>query len=165
MTESDVTLRPAGPDDADLVASMYRGVAYESYAAMFLGDPAIMAGLRAHFDGMANAAAVTLADPVQTYILASLGNTAVGMGGYQEERRLIHSMYLVPEARGKGLGRSMLQKLLETSNDRPVFVDVATGNAAAARFYHNAGFMEAGIVRDWILANGAVVPLQILKLS
>ncbi len=48
---------------------------------------------------------------------------------------------VAPEARGRGVARTLLDALLGQAGDRPVLLEVAADNAAALALYAAAGFL------------------------
>ena len=59
----------------------------------------------------------------------------------------ILAIYLVPEARGRGLGRALFTRVVDDLRDRgfdPIVVWVFEANAVARRFYEAAGFEADG---------------------
>jgi GNAT superfamily N-acetyltransferase len=59
----------------------------------------------------------------------------------------ILAIYLVPEARGRGLGRALFTRVVDDLRDRgfdPIVVWVFEANAVARRFYEAAGFVADG---------------------
>lgn len=59
---------------------------------------------------------------------------------------------VAPEARGRGLGRRLLDAALSGARLRgagTLFLEVRDGNIAAASLYHSAGFVEVGRRRDY----------------
>ena len=62
-----------------------------------------------------------------------------------------------PELRRRGLGRALLEKLLETlagRECRTVFLEVRRGNAAAVALYLSLGFKEIGARKTYYADNG-----------
>ncbi|HTR17746.1 MAG TPA: GNAT family N-acetyltransferase [Acetobacteraceae bacterium] len=62
-----------------------------------------------------------------------------------------HSLYLVPEARGQGLGMALLSALMERARGSGVHVMVAGidgNNAASLALHRRAGFEETGRLRE-----------------
>ncbi len=61
-------------------------------------------------------------------------------------------MFLVPEARGQGLGpdaaRALVRYLFQERHWRQVTVDTAVDNASAIRAWHKAGFRAGRTLRD-----------------
>lgn len=62
----------------------------------------------------------------------------------------LEAIYLGPDARGRGLGRPLLDAALAelaAAGFGTVFLWVLTANASARRFYERAGFWPDGVVR------------------
>lgn len=57
-----------------------------------------------------------------------------------------------PEHRGRGLGRTLLEAILDESRamgSRAVFLEVRAGNVVARRLYRHLGFRELGVRRGY----------------
>jgi phosphinothricin acetyltransferase len=62
-----------------------------------------------------------------------------------------HSVYVRPEAQGRGLGRAMLRALIERAEAAGVHVmigGIEGGNVASIALHKAAGFTEAGVLRE-----------------
>lgn len=57
-----------------------------------------------------------------------------------EEPELV-SMWVAPEARGRGLGRRLVEAVLALAGDRPVVLRVMVGNDPACDLYARCGFV------------------------
>jgi RimJ/RimL family protein N-acetyltransferase len=70
-------------------------------------------------------------------------------GRKDRHKAFISGMYVVPEARGQGAGRALLQETLARAARLPgleqVHLTVVTVNAAARTLYHSFGFVSYGI--------------------
>lgn len=59
----------------------------------------------------------------------------------------VHQMWVAPDHRGLGLGRRLLERILDWAADcgaRRVVLDVTSGNSAATGLYRALGFVAAG---------------------
>ena len=62
-----------------------------------------------------------------------------------------HSIYVHPNAQGRGLGRTLLAALLERAEaqgKRVMVAGIEASNAASIALHRRAGFEEAGVLRD-----------------
>lgn len=62
------------------------------------------------------------------------------------------NMAVTPEFRGRGLGRLLLSRVLETARERgieAVFLEVRVSNERASRLYERFGFVDVGTRRDY----------------
>jgi RimJ/RimL family protein N-acetyltransferase len=84
------------------------------------------------------------------------GSDLVGMAGFFRAKNLeerhkgwIWGVYVWPEFRGKGLGRALVKRVVETAQDLPslglIHLKVATPQQPARRFYLSLGFRSIGI--------------------
>jgi ribosomal protein S18 acetylase RimI-like enzyme len=69
---------------------------------------------------------------------------------YEDGRQELHSIHLADGHRGEGIG----QELLDAADgwldeDKPTFLDVATDNDAAQRFYERNGYTKTGETYDY----------------
>jgi len=92
-------------------------------------------------------------------------DTLVGIVGLGRERMnklahkgLIWGMYVIPKARGRGIGRSLLLEALSLARSVPevrqVNLCVNASNAEAIRLYESAGFKVFGREPGAMLING-----------
>jgi ribosomal protein S18 acetylase RimI-like enzyme len=91
--------------------------------------------------------------------------TLLGMGGVHRETKLksrhragIWGMYVAPEARGRGVGRALLQALVEHARtmegvDR-LDLSLEATNTAARELYRAFGFVTWGVQPDAYRAGG-----------
>lgn len=93
------------------------------------------------------------------------GDTLVGTVGMQREPALkrrhnvvLWGMYVVPEARGRNLGRSLVDEALRQGFAMPgvhqVLLGVNAANAPALALYAAAGFTPFGLERACMLVDG-----------
>lgn len=75
-------------------------------------------------------------------------------GGHECE---VHTIAVVPGARGTGGGRALLNALLEVADRHraPVFLEVRTDNTVAISLYESTGFAVAGVRRNYYQPSGA----------
>ncbi|MBI1272445.1 GNAT family N-acetyltransferase [bacterium] len=80
----------------------------------------------------------------------------VGMAGFFRRRGLklrhkgeIWGMYTAPEVRGQGLGRALLNEVIERAFAMPgleeILITVVVGNKEASKLYESVGFVQYGI--------------------
>jgi ribosomal protein S18 acetylase RimI-like enzyme len=81
-----------------------------------------------------------------------VGVIAVGREQRANERHMafIRGMYVAPDARGKGLGRHLLNSALKHASSwhgvEQVKLSVTAGNESAVHLYQSVGFVEVGRV-------------------
>jgi ribosomal protein S18 acetylase RimI-like enzyme len=92
-----------------------------------------------------------LGRPDQRFYLATYGDAEVGCAEPVATLRVedtpdvqaIYGFFTRPEYRGRGLGRQLLEDViaqLQRENDKPVQLDVDTGNLIAQKLYFSVGF-------------------------
>lgn len=69
----------------------------------------------------------------------------------------IHTIGVVPEAQGNGVGAALLDELLDYADrvDAPVFLEVRTDNVAALGLYEKTGFSQIGLRKRYYQPSGA----------
>ena len=60
-----------------------------------------------------------------------------------------------PAYQGRGIGRRLLDELLNFAGDAVVHLEVRTDNAAALGLYRSVGFTEVGLRRRYYRVSGA----------
>jgi ribosomal-protein-alanine N-acetyltransferase len=92
---------------------------------------------------------------------AADGGTLIGYGGISRLGRTppfeyeIHTIGVDPAYQGRGIGRRMLEELLDIAGDAVVYLEVRTDNAAAIALYRSVGFTEVGVRRRYYRISGA----------
>jgi ribosomal protein S18 acetylase RimI-like enzyme len=79
--------------------------------------------------------------------IAYVDGQPVGMvaGWFVDGAAQLTSMWVAPEARRRGIGRALIERVVEWSADRPLSLRVIDGNQAAIRAYEQQGFvLQAG---------------------
>jgi putative acetyltransferase len=123
---------------------------FDSDTARALAD-ALEAELLATYDGDPGSGglpAASIFEPPNggAFLVGSIDGEAVACGGvarYDETTGEIRRMYVVPQARGRGLSRRLLEALEDEARTLGyAFVRLETGNlqAAAVGLYDSAGF-------------------------
>jgi [ribosomal protein S18]-alanine N-acetyltransferase len=89
------------------------------------------------------------------------GDTLVGYGGISRLGRTppfeyeIHTIGVDPDYQGRGIGRRMLDALLDIAADSVVHLEVRTDNDTAIALYHSVGFTEVGLRKRYYRVSGA----------
>jgi ribosomal-protein-alanine N-acetyltransferase len=137
-----------------------------AYDALTPADAARCAELEAQlFDGddpwPAAAFHRELAAPHIRYVAARADDKLVGYGGIARLGRKapyeyeIHTIGVDPAYQGQGIGREMLNRLLDIAADDTVYLEVRTDNAAAIAMYEAAGFVNVGLRKRYYRVSGA----------
>jgi putative acetyltransferase len=87
--------------------------------------------------------------PEVSLFVARSGGIAVGCGAFQDHgdgNAEVKSMFVIPEARGRGIGRAILGAIERALPKEIVALRLETGikQAAAIRLYETAGFRRRG---------------------
>lgn len=133
-------IRPIEPRDDDAVAAIIREV-MPSFGAcgpgFALSDPEI-----GHMSS-------AYAAPRSAYYVVEESNRVLGGGGIaplagaDADTCELRKMYLLPAARGRGLGEQMLRRCLDQAREfgyRRCYLETLTGMDAAMRLYERYGF-------------------------
>ncbi|WP_235216036.1 ribosomal protein S18-alanine N-acetyltransferase [Mycobacterium kyorinense] len=141
--EAQVTFGPLTPDDARRCA--------ELEALLFPGD-----------DPWPKAAFLReLAAKHNRYVAARAGDLLVGYAGISRLGRTppfeyeVHTIGVDPAYQGRGIGRRLLNKLLDFADGGVVHLEVRTDNEAAIALYRSAGFTDVGLRRRYYRVSGA----------
>jgi [ribosomal protein S18]-alanine N-acetyltransferase len=137
-----------------------------TYGALVPGDATRCAELEAQlFDGddpwPAAAFVRELAAQHIHYVAARADDKLVGYGGIARLGRKppyefeIHTIGVDPAYQGRGIGRQMLNRLLDVAADDTVYLEVRTDNAPAIAMYESAGFVNIGVRKRYYRVSGA----------
>lgn len=139
-----VILRPATDDDAEAIADIYnQGIAERG--ATFETEPRSVDDIRARLAGQ----------PRFPLLVAEDGGSVVGWAGVSSYRSRAcyagiaeFSIYLDRHARGRGVGRQLLEGLLDAARDRGYWKLVSRifpFNTASRALCRACGFREVGV--------------------
>jgi L-amino acid N-acyltransferase YncA len=144
------TLRPATAADVAAIAAIYRPAVLEGTASFELEPPDEAEMLR-RFTAITSAGypyfVATLNDRVLGYAYASAYRTRPAYRFTVED-----SVYIAPEAHGKGVGTLLLKALIEASAAKGYRLMVAvigdTRNQASITLHRSAGFTFCGTIHS-----------------
>jgi ribosomal protein S18 acetylase RimI-like enzyme len=139
-----VTLRfdPVRVSDADTLVRLARDFHHEDSHPLTAAGEAALRQI-ALGEPFARAWLVREYDAVVGYLILTLG-FSVEYGGRDG---FIDDLYLLPAARGRGLGRKLIDFALVRAQELGIgtlHLEVETGNDTATRLYRKAGFEETG---------------------
>lgn len=78
----------------------------------------------------------------------------------------LHAIYLLPDAKGQGIGTELLQKLIdEMAPIREIQVEVEKGNSIGEKFYEAKGFDEIGEYAEDLYGHVLTTKKMTLKLD
>ncbi|WP_343600174.1 ribosomal protein S18-alanine N-acetyltransferase [Mycobacterium sp.] len=95
------------------------------------------------------------------YLAARMAGRLVGYGGIVRLGRRppfeyeVHTLGVDPAYRGRGIGRRLLDGLLDFAAGGTVHLEVRTDNAPALALYRSAGFTRVGLRRRYYRVSGA----------
>jgi ribosomal protein S18 acetylase RimI-like enzyme len=104
------------------------------------------------------------------------GGALVGVGGFYREshrkarhRATVVGMYVAPEARGRGMGRALLEAVVAHARSiegvHRLDLGVTTTNTAARELYRAFGFVSYGIQPDAYRADGQSYDTELMTLA
>ena len=143
----NIDIRPAGPGDIARITAIYAAAVTHGTASYEL-EPPTESEMERRFQ--------TLVGAGYPYIVAETGEAILGYayaGPFRPRRAyrfmVEDSIYLAPEAQGRGIGRLLLGRLVEectTRGFRQIAAVIGDGerNAASVRLHAAAGFRHAG---------------------
>ena len=141
-----MTVREATPKDAEAIARVFAAVAEEGLLAT---EPPVDVAARAE-----RFRATIEGNGPDTVLVLEDGGEIVGHAGINTthaEGVLAFGMAILPEARGRGGGRALLEAVVEYARSRgshKVELEVWPGNARAIALYASAGFEVEGLRRE-----------------
>lgn len=119
-----------------------------------------------------------LAGATGSFVCGAFGDDGVlaGIGGVHRERKRktrhragIWGMYVVPGARGRGVGRALLRALVEHAREmggvHRLELGVTTTNTAARGLYHAFGFVSYGVQPDSHRAGGQSWDTELMTMA
>ncbi|MDQ4011736.1 MAG: ribosomal protein S18-alanine N-acetyltransferase [Actinomycetota bacterium] len=91
------------------------------------------------------------------YLAAREGWSLIGYAGMAlaGDEAEIHTLAVDPAHQGRGIGRALLQAMLEHAAEATVFLEVRTDNEAAIQLYRSEGFTVVGTRRAYYRPSGA----------
>jgi GNAT superfamily N-acetyltransferase len=102
--------------------------------------------MKGRYDGEDGAGAYPVAEDFVAFLVAWSGNAAVGCGGvtrFDDVSVEVKRMYVVPEARGRGVSRALLAELERASRDAGyarAVLETGHGQPEALGLYRSAGY-------------------------
>ncbi len=98
--------------------------------------------------------------PRKIWVAKEKDGTVVGysQGFKGETENQIYGLYVLPTHQGKGLGRKLLQCVIDwLGEQKPITLSVGANIPSAIELYKKFGFVEEGIGEGPIFASGATV--------
>ena len=95
------------------------------------------------------------------YVGARIAGAVVGYAGISRLGRTppfeyeVHTIGVDPAYQGRGIGRRLLDELLDFADGGVVYLEVRTDNEAALALYDSAGFARIGLRRRYYRVSGA----------
>jgi len=143
----DMDIRAATEADLGGILEVHNE-AVRTLAGLWISSEDTIEGRRAWFaERMAANFPVLVAEADGRIIGFGAYGTYRGRDGYR--LTVEHSIYLLPEARGKGAGKALLARLIEIARERGMHAMVAVidaENAVSIRLHERFGFISAGLM-------------------
>jgi ribosomal protein S18 acetylase RimI-like enzyme len=158
MTDENIIIRRAAPDDSDILSALGERTFHETFVEGFAMDyPADDLALFVTQSYAPEVFATKLADPAQALWLAFAGREPVGYANagpcrlphpeVQPHHGELYRLYLSQGRQGRGLGRRLMDAAiawLERDYPGPLWLGVWSGNLKAQAFYAAYGFEKVG---------------------
>lgn len=142
MSASDVRFEPAAPRDTELLLDLARAFHREDGHPLSTQGEAALRQIVAG-EPMARCWLIRRADEVIGYVVLTLGYS-IEHGGRDG---FIDDLYLLPSARGSGIGSAVIDFALEQARRlgiRTLHLEVDATNERATSLYRSRGFAENG---------------------
>lgn len=137
----DWALRPAAPDDAAFLASLFRSIRPDLVML-----PDVLAGILIAQQQQAQERGYRQAFPAARTLILEVGCTPAGKLVLDEQRQQLRvvDIAVAPSFRGRGLATAVLTQLQQQARDsgRDIVLSVAHDNSAARGLYQSLGFEE-----------------------
>ena len=153
---ADVTIKPAGAEDAKLLSALGIVTFYEAYFEQDTAED--MARYLAETFSV-QAMEAELSDPDATFFIALKSGSAVGYAKLLKNTRAdgltgknaieLKRIYLVERVWGTGIGRQLLEHCIDTaraSGADTIWLGVWEENERGLRFYRKHGFERVGTI-------------------
>ncbi len=141
MTINDLTVRPAAPQDADFLRTLFMAVQRPSFAAVPLSDAQLTQMLDMQYQAQTQSHAAAHPDAVDHLLLK--GKMSVGRLSAKRTAAGIHliDFAIVPDHQAKGIGTSVLKAVCAHAHEQGhgITLQVFKGNSAQ-RLYQRLGF-------------------------
>ena len=168
-----VTLRPVQPNDLDkllvYINSLVQEKQQDKRTRLFTGfEDKFSRRMESRYldetlAGIQSGKIINLAAEIDGRIVA---NGEIERGSYKETEHYGRlGLTIIPEFRGRGLGREMVRALLREARRRRlkrVQVEFLATNSAAVRTYRKAGFKKAGLLPGKVFRNGELIDSLIM---
>lgn len=102
-----------------------------------------------------------LASKTNHYVGARSGDILVGYAGISRLGRVapfeyeVHTIGVDPAYQGRGIGRRLLDELLDFAGGGVVYLEVRTDNDVALSLYRSVGFEQIGLRKRYYRVSGA----------
>ena len=116
-------------------------------------------------------------DPIHSFVLGAFNieGTLIGNIGFLQKSQLkvrhqamIWGMYVLPEMRGQGIAKALLQSTIERASSLPeieqLHLSVVTTNNAARHLYRSLGFEVYGLEKHALKQNGIYFDEELMVL-
>ena len=118
----------------------------------------------------------TLDGSDDSFVFGAFSPALCGMAGFfrrqgikKRHKGTVWGMYVVPEARGQGLARSLMAALILRAAELPdleqLVLEVVTTNEAARRLYSSLGFVSYGLERRALRIGDRYLDEELLSLE
>jgi N-acetylglutamate synthase-like GNAT family acetyltransferase len=146
MREMDTIIRKAQQEDIKAIQQVAKRSWHDTYQGL------IPEQVQDQFLRMAYSDAYMVKRVEQTVcVVAEMDKQVVGFANasQKEDKADLHAIYLLPSAKGNGIGTRLLHALLEEMTGiKQLYVEVEKGNASGEQFYNAKGFTVVNEYED-----------------
>lgn len=138
MGES-ATIRPGTTEDAAALAELGRAVVPATYGQISEAEAA-----RTLETWWSEAALAESLERIPHWLAVDHDDRVVGVAnlGTHDDRKVMWKLYVHPNQQGTGLGRALLDRVIDDNGAEPLWLSYVDGNEQAAGFYAAHGFVE-----------------------
>lgn len=133
------TIRPGSVDDAAALAELGRAVVPATYGPIDAAEAE-----RTLTTWWSEEALAESLGRLPHWVAEDPTGRLVGVAnlGTRDGRQVMWKLYVHPDQQGSGLGRALLDRVVDENGDQTLWLSYLDGNANAAGFYAAQGFVE-----------------------
>ena len=162
-----IVLRPARPSDMAAVAAIYSHYVLHTAISFEIDPPSANVMTQRYEDILAAGAPYLVATHHDTVVGYAYAGTYKPRAAYRHT--VEHSVYLEPSAAGRGIGRLLLERLVDACTEAGFREMVATvagdDNHASLRLHERCGFVLVGKLKNVGFKHGRWIDVTLMQRS
>lgn len=169
----NITFRPPQPEDLEALYAYAKEIeAEDTFITLHPGDPVTREEEEKYFQDLLKK--IEKKEHVSLYVLDGkkiIGSAGIDKGGKRKTHVGRLGIALLKEYRGMGIGRELLQKIIDLAKQELgisiIFLEHFANNPRARALYEKFGFREIGVFPKAVFYKGEYVdePIMVLELS